>query len=130
MLPPYGRYQHFIEEHAPDAPIVIVAGGIGITPLIAVLEHYGPRVSTFVYTARRGQMLPYTSYLRYWAETSHMRSIISEHRIPPSQLEDDVLIRGAIYLIAGPMPMQRTWLRYLHSQGVSADDTYSEPFSW
>ncbi|MEE8703360.1 hypothetical protein [Bifidobacterium crudilactis] len=130
MLPPYGRYRRFVEEHAHNAPMILIAGGIGITPLIAVLEHYGPRVSTFVYTARRGQMLPYTSYLRYWAETSHMRSIISEHRIPPSRIRNEVIVRHAIYLIAGPMPMQRMWSKYLCSQGIPADDIYAEPFSW
>jgi predicted ferric reductase len=130
VLPPYGRYQRFIEEHAHDAPMIIIAGGIGITPLIAVLEYYGQRVSTFVYTARRGQLLPYTSYLQYWTKISQMRSIISERRIPPSRLRNEVIVPHAIYLIAGPMPMQRTWRKYLYSQGISADDIYSEPFSW
>ena len=129
MLEPYGRYRQFIEEHPRDASIVLVAGGIGITPLLSVFERYGSRVATFVYTARHGQLLPVDRYLRHHALRTGTKVIIAEHRINPERITD-VNQHATMYLIAGPMAMQRAWRRHLCARGVPADDVYYEPFAW
>ncbi|MCI1831950.1 MAG: hypothetical protein LKI88_01755 [Bifidobacterium sp.] len=130
VLPPYGRYQRFIEEHAAGTPIVMIAGGIGVTPLLAVFERYTARIEAFIYTARQGQLLPYASYLRTESERHGIHTMITHHRVDPNRVAGQILGKNAIYLVAGPTPLQRTWLKFLHAHGVNAEDIYCEPFSW
>ncbi|WP_314686391.1 ferric reductase [uncultured Bifidobacterium sp.] len=128
LLPPFGRIQRFLEEH-PAAPIVIIAGGIGVTPMLAVVEGFAARTALVVYTAKRGSLLPAAEGLRRLVRGSGGRTIIQEGRLNASRMETTV-IPGAVYLVAGPARMQRIWMRFLRRRGVPASRMYNEPFAW
>ena len=128
-LPPFGRFQRFIEEHGPDIPIVIIAGGIGVTPMVSLAERFDNRIRVFVYTARRGSLLPYADDLRRRMSANGATTIIQDRRLTVRQM-NAVLVRRAIYLVAGPAGMQRAWIGFLHDNQVTADRIYCEPFAW
>lgn len=128
LLPPFGRIQRFLEEH-PDAPIVIVAGGIGVTPMLAVVESFAARIALAVYTAKRGSLLPSAEGLRRLVRRSGGRVIVQEGRLDAARMET-IVIPGAVYLVAGPARMQRIWMRFLRRHGVPASRMYNEPFAW
>lgn len=128
LLPPFGRIQRFLEEHS-GAPIVIVSGGIGVTPMIAVAERFARRMAAVVYTAKRGELLSYSERLQRLSQRYDRPVIVQEGRLSRRQMED-VVIPGAVYLIAGPDRMRRTWARFLKGRGVPSARMYDEPFSW
>ena len=132
ILPPFGRYQHFIEEHAPGAPLVMLAGGIGVTPLLSLLQAYagsGRRI-TFLYGARRrGQLLYADALQRLGASNPRVRVELLAGGRFGNESVSATLGQGSLYLIAGPYPMQRAWRTFLLRHGVDADDIYYEPFS-
>ncbi|MFT8639731.1 ferric reductase [Bifidobacterium sp.] len=131
MIPPYGRYQRFIEEHSANRPIVIFAGGIGVTPLVPVAMSYGSqgRRMRFMYAARSGDQLLYADQIRRWAQTENCDAQLKVGRFSSAEMrhamEDD-----ALYLVAGPATMLRSIRRMLLAHGVRSDDICYEPFTW
>ena len=138
IVGPKGRF--FLEE---DAPAVLVAGGIGITPMKSMLEH----------AADAGLSTPIT--LLYGSHTPReiaFRGAIDElaHRNPRARIvyavsEPDAgwtervgrlgpeLLReadgpGAIYYVAGPPTMVEEPLRNLQALGVAPERVKFEIF--
>ena len=132
VMVPYGRYQQVIDEHPADAPLVMIAGGIGVTPLLSLLlAHAGDaREVAFLYGARSERDMVYADEIRAVArEHSNVDVVLrAGGRLEEAEVAERML-PGAVYLIAGPYPMQRAWRRFLFARGVDADDIYYEPFS-
>lgn len=147
VVPPYGRYAEFIREHDAQSPahsptpLVLIAGGIGVTPLIGVLTAYAgvnenaaattpsPRIVDFLYTARSDRDFIYRDELeRFGASSPNTRVRLKTGRADEALIAP--MIRpGAIYLIAGPMPMMDAVREILAKHGVASTDIYYEPFA-
>ncbi|KAB8294515.1 ferric reductase [Bifidobacterium avesanii] len=135
VIPPYGRYAHFIEERdghgGGRAPLVLIAGGIGVTPLIGVLSAYAGtgRPIDFLYTVRGERDFIYRDELRRFGDAhANVRVRLLTGRADESIIAP--MIRpGAAYLIAGPQGMMTAVRRTLLAHGVPADAMYYEPFS-
>ena len=132
VLPPFGRYQRFIDEHEPDAPLMMLAGGIGVTPLLSLLTAYagsGRRI-TFLYGARTPGQLVYADALEQMGRS--YPNVDVQLRAGGRFTGENVantLGQGTLYLIAGPYAMQHSWRSLLLRRSVNADDIYYEPFS-
>lgn len=142
VMPPYGRYAQFIAErdrHAATSgtgtgkavPLVLIGGGIGITPLLGVLTAYAGtgRPVDFLYTARSERDFIYRDELqRFGTNDPSVRVRLLAQR--PDESTIAPMIRpGAAYLVAGPHAMMVTVRRILAAHGVPADAIYYEPFS-
>ncbi|KAB7789930.1 ferric reductase [Bifidobacterium leontopitheci] len=134
VIPPYGRYAQFIREHdaaGKATPLVLIGGGIGITPLIGVLRAASGtgRLVDFLYTARGERDVIYRQSLeRLGAADAHTRVRIATRR--PDEATIAGMVRpGAIYLVAGPHGMIAFVRKTLLRHGVRADDIYYEPFA-
>lgn len=135
VVPPYGRYAEFVDEHPANAPLVLIGGGIGITPLIGVLTAYagtgrgGGRSVDFLYTVSKDRDVIYGPELtRFGEDHPNARVRISLHR--PDETALTPMIRpGAVYLVAGPHAMIVAVRKTLLAHGVRADDIYYEPFA-
>jgi ferredoxin-NADP reductase len=97
--------------------------------MASIAERFGSRIRVFVYTARRGSLLPYADDLRHRMRENGATTIIQDRRLTTRQM-NSVLVRRAIYLVAGPAGMQRAWIGFLHDNQVAADRIYCEPFAW
>lgn len=143
IIPPYGRYAEFIREHdaqhghtnagtaSAKTPLVLIGGGIGITPLIGVLTAYAGtgRIVDFLYTARGERDIIYRNELEQIGAGSPTARVRIQTQRPSEQTITPMIRPGAIYLIAGPHGMLVTVQRILLAHGVAADDIYYEPFA-
>ncbi|MCH4159837.1 MAG: ferric reductase [Bifidobacterium sp.] len=131
VLPPFGRYQRFLDERDPARPMVIFAGGIGVTPLLPVALAYedSERPIHFLYSARSTDQLLYADELERWSTKDHRMLKLQAGRFSPDELSS-AMLPNAVYLIGGPASMLRSSRRLLMSQGVRADDICYEPFTW
>ena len=152
VVPSYGRYAQFIAERdrrsAGDGagtgtgadtgtrtgnavPLVLIGGGIGITPLLGVLSAYAGtgRPVDFLYTARSEHDFIYRDELRrFGANDPSVRVRLLAQR--PDESAIAPMVRpGAAYLVAGPHAMMVAVRRILAAHGVPADAIYYEPFS-
>lgn len=132
VQPSYGRYRRFIDEHADGAPVVMLGGGIGVTPLLSLIEAYAPtgRSVTLLYGARGEQDLVHADDLRAM-DHDHANVHVTLRAGGRFEEKDvaDAMRPGALYLIAGPYGMLRAWRAFLLKRGVNADDIYYEPFA-
>ncbi|WP_190972549.1 FAD-dependent oxidoreductase [Bifidobacterium myosotis] len=138
VVPPYGRYAEFIKEHDRThdnthgtVPLVLIGGGIGITPLLGVLTTYadGARPVDFLYTARSERDFIYRDELEQFGRTTPSTRIRLMAQRPDEAIIAPMIRPHAIYLIAGPQPMMEAVRAILFSHGVAADDIYYEPFA-
>ncbi|OZG67546.1 ferredoxin reductase domain-containing protein [Bifidobacterium eulemuris] len=131
MLRPFGRYRRFLEERGSGRPVVIYAGGIGVTPLIPVAQYcteHGREV-TMLYSARTLDDLIGQNELTAWAAESANTLRLLVGQFSEQELADAIR-PDALYLIGGPSPMLRAITTMLRRNGVRPADIFSEPFAW
>ena len=132
VLPSYGRYRDVVEAHPAGAPLVMIAGGIGVTPLLSLLAAYvgSGRPIAFLYGARSDADMVHATELRALAAAHPNLHLVLR---AGGRLEEDEVASqmrpDSVYLIAGPYLMQRAWRSFLAQRGVDADDVYYEPFA-
>lgn len=112
----YGRYHSFLEDNDQNQHIVMIAGGIGVTPLLSIAEGSPDRQISLFYSAHYDHDLIYLNQLKDW----HQRDNFDLHYQIGRYSEDDVLNHklhdlpnNTIFLISGPAPMIRYWKRVL-----------------
>ncbi len=136
-----GPYGIMTADRAGDRPILLVAGGIGVTPLRALLEQFamvGRQVTLLYFTGARtdivfgreldalGRMPGVT--VRYFAGPHDRRAMSSGTLVADTieQLVPDIGAR-AVYL-CGPGGLMRTVRRALDQLGVARAQVHSESF--
>ncbi|OIO04720.1 MAG: hypothetical protein AUJ49_02370 [Desulfovibrionaceae bacterium CG1_02_65_16] len=152
---PFGQFCHGIEN---QPEIVMIAGGVGITPFLSVLRHFkssGANNSTVLFWANKTfadafaarELEEYTHSMRL--RVVHVFSRVDPQEQKPAPLFDDgrpgevlyeygrisagMLIRrlrttSAAFYLCGPPPMQRTVLEELEKCGVRPESVRKEAF--
>lgn len=132
-----------------DAPIVLMAGGIGITPLLSMLNwcvaHQPGREVWFFYGVRNGREAVFARHLRDLAAAHpglHLRMCFSDPR-PEDEAGRDFQHRGRVdvnllrmelplkpyhFYICGPTPMMETLVAALEDWGVPDQRIHFEAF--
>ena len=128
-----------------DRPIVLLAGGIGITPLLSMLRHAlaaaPTRPVTLVLSAKKESFVPFADELRALARR-HPRFRLavtltadcerpgcSAGRIDRRLLESAVANPGgAVWMICGPLPMIDEMRSLLGSMGIDPAQVHFEKF--
>lgn len=142
VRPPAGK---FVYPGKDDRPIVLVAGGVGITPLISMLRHAVAadplRPVTLLYSARGARELALWDELR-WLEQRHSQTRIVATltesvsgwqgrvgRIDAALLAEYVEnATHAVFMICGPAAMIGDVRHALEAMGVPAAQVRSEVF--
>jgi ferredoxin-NADP reductase len=142
VRPPAGK---FVYPARDDRPIVLVAGGVGITPLISMLRHAlvaDPlRPVTLVYSARGARELA------FWDELQWLARRHTQARVVATLTESDSAWPGrlgridgnllaecvdnaahALFMICGPAPMIDEVRHTLEAMGVPGTQIRSEVF--
>lgn len=127
---PFGQYHRFLRGHEPQAPLVIIAGGIGITPFMSILAAaiQQQRQVTFLYSSKRQQDALYLDELST-VPSDDVHFIYQVGRFKSNQVAS-VMQHDALYLLAGPHGMTSYWQTFLQDEGVSTANIYYEPFDW
>ncbi|MBZ1525817.1 iron reductase [Leuconostoc mesenteroides] len=106
-----------MKQHHEDQPLIIVAGGIGITPFISIAQMAVERQQTvtFLYSTKHEKDAIYFK---------HQVGRFSDTQIV------DIMQKNGIYLLAGPHAMTKYWRNFLKNRGVADSSIYFEPFEW
>jgi ferredoxin-NADP reductase len=145
VRPPSG---HFHLEPG-SSPIVLIAGGIGITPMLSMLNwcqlHQPEREVWFFYGVRNSNEAAFSSHLSAIAAAKpnvHLRLCFSDP-LPEDQLGKDFHHHGRVdvhlfrmelplkpyhYFICGPTPMMETLVAALEDWGVPDSHVHFEAF--
>ena len=144
---PKGRFRLPVE---PDLPVVLVAGGVGITPFMSYLEHmarHSPDSEIHLhYSSRDGahhlfgdrirelaDLMPGLRVLTYAtrpSETEHGGVDYDVHgRITATSVPGDLIERRARFYICGPDAMITGLRSEFIERGVPAYDIFSERFT-
>ena len=145
MLPIGRPAGQFVYPQGDDRPLALVAGGIGITPLLSMLRHAvladPTRPVALLYSARSPDDAAFVRELSLIAERYPQIQIgltFSGGTAPPPWRTghiDVAMVRQhvthpahTIFCICGPAPMMAAMDEMLRSEGVPADQIRSERF--
>lgn len=102
VLPASRPRNHFALPTDETTPLVFIAGGIGITPLVPLAAAAGERLRGFHYCGHLGRM-PFLSALReVHAHTLSVHVSEEGERLDIERIVDDAAARGAELVTCGP----------------------------
>jgi nitric oxide dioxygenase len=143
---PYGD---FVLERTKRTPVVLVSGGVGLTPMVSmlatiVMDSATRRVS-FLHACRNRRVHafrewlddviadhPNASKLTFYEEVGPNDVQGSDYdfvgRLELATIREAVLLRDAEYFVCGPMPFMRAQVDALRALGVDASRIRTEVF--
>ena len=145
ITPPFG---HFHVDMQATTPVVLVSGGVGLTPLVSMLKallKHTDREVVFVHGARNGRAHAMKGRIEALADTHRRLTSIVFYDAP---LDSDVqgydhdhvglvdlrrvaatvLKPDADYYLCGPIPFMRMQIQTLKALGVAEDRLHYEVF--
>lgn len=133
ILGGFGRYQSFINEHDQDKNLVMITGGIGITPLFSLIPQNMSHKILLFYSAHKKDELLYQEKLTKWQHSSNFNGFWQLGRF-----SDDFILnnlpdnwqKNSIFLISGPIPLIHHWEKILLTNQVHYKNIFKEEFSW
>lgn len=145
LAAPYGSF--FIDVSA-STPIVLISGGVGLTPMISMLKkalQHPPRQVVFVHGARNSTVHAMRDRLRDAAQSYDNLGLFVFYNEPlpedvqgrdydwpglvdVKRIEKEVLLEGADYYICGPIPFMRMQHDALLSLGIPESRIHYEVF--
>ena len=143
---PFGDFTLDIDA---DVPVVLISGGVGITPMLSMLgtiiEHAKTRPVVFVHATRNSkvhamkdhisrlvQENPQVSRAIFYEEVadSDQKGVDYDYqgRIELANIRDKVLLPGANYYLCGPVPFMQVQQKSLEALGIPAERIHCEVF--
>jgi nitric oxide dioxygenase len=133
----------FYLQESGTSPVVLLSGGVGITPMVSILNHLvrsgSPRPIHFLHSARDGASHAFNAHLQAMAAKPgvtvrcfydrllpqdagiQQAPFVLPHHLPEQPLD-------AEYYLCGPAPFMRHYLAELHQLGVPAANIHAEAF--
>jgi nitric oxide dioxygenase len=143
---PYGDFTLDIDA---DTPVVLISGGVGLTPMMSMLsnivQHGRNRPVVFVHAVRNGKVHAMKEYLAYVIKENPQvsRAIFYEDvdpgdrqgvdydyqgRIELEKIKDQVILPDADYYLCGPVVFMQIEQKALEALGVPKERIHSEVF--
>lgn len=137
---PYGSFGRTLEGEADD--MVWVAGGIGVTPFLDMLQHaqrqgahFDRRIDFFwtvaqaedaVYWSEIEQARAHLPHLHVHLHVTSAQGLLTADRI--AAVVGDGRLAAATFLLCGPKPMMHALRTQLQTKGVRPPEIVSEEF--
>lgn len=134
----------FFLNETVQTPVVLLSGGVGITPMISILNHLVATQSSrkvhFIHTCRNNAVHAFKSHVEQLAaaQTNVETSFFYDQRteqdsgIGAAPLAIDHLLSpelaNAEYYLCGPAPFMRHYLSELKRNGVTSERIFAEAF--
>jgi len=129
----YGRYQGFLNDQRDDVKIVIIAGGIGVTPLLSIVDNNSDRHIQVFYTAHKKADLLYVDQFNKWQQKINLECHLQVGRFRDIQVLSELpknWQHNTVFLIGGPSAMMHHWVKILKRNGAGNGQICFEEFSW
>lgn len=129
----FGRYQAFLNDQPTDSNIVILAGGIGVTPLLSTIDANKARHIQVFYTAHQQSDLLYQQRFAEWNQQPNLDCHLQVGRFEDQQVLGQLpndWPHNTLFLIGGPSRMMHHWVKTLKQNGAGNGQIYFEEFSW
>ena len=126
----YGILPELIQQANPQRPLVILIGGIGITPFVSLLKNV-PTETYIYYSVKLEKQFIYTDEINHWKLDSKVHVVEQKERITLEQIKHDVThFEQAQFILAGPAAMNDAFTKQLEDVDISMDQIFCENFSW
>lgn len=146
LSPPFGDFNLHLDR---DTPAVLISGGVGLTPMVSMLNHLvqeqPERQVVFVHGARHRGVHALSDHIRRLAQqhsrlyTAIFYELVGSEdrpgvdydftgRIDLTAIRGQVVLPEADYYLCGPVPFMRAKLLELQSLGVPASRIHYEVF--
>lgn len=146
LSPPFGDFRLHAGR---DTPVVLISGGVGLTPMVAMLNHLVAsqphRPVAFIHGARHRRVHALSEHVRRVAITHPKLSVTVFYeevdaadrlgidydlpgRVDLAAIRDQAILPDADYYICGPVPFMQAKLRALQDLGVPQDRIHYEVF--
>lgn len=139
---PSGNIYH---DHSLQTPLVLISGGVGITPLMSILETHqnigsknqviwfhsarSPHVHAFKEKIEKlNRDNTWLTSITFYNEIDHETQEIKRGRINLHDYKEQILIEGAKYYICGPQPFIKAHYEVLVDLGVNKENIFYEEF--
>jgi ferredoxin-NADP reductase len=123
VLEMYGPYGRFVLPKSKNKKIIMIAGGIGITPLYNMAINNLDKDITIFYSAKSKDSASFTDELSS-TDLRHTYTSLGERLTPKEVYSGD-----ALYYICGPLSMIENFRNGLLELGVKEDNIKSEDFT-
>ena len=146
VAPPQGDF--YLREEG-NAPVVLLSGGVGLTPMVSILNHLvglnDDRQIRFVHGCRNNSVHAMRDHVNsiaagranvrkavFYEEVGHGdqpgRDYDYAGRVDLHAIRDEVIVPGADYYLCGPAGFMRAQREALTGLGVPADRIHAEAF--
>nr|WP_281268914.1 NO-inducible flavohemoprotein [Vogesella indigofera] len=143
LAPPMGDF--FLHQER-STPVVLISGGVGITPLLAMLEQLlqqdSPRQIRFLHACRDGSVHAFRQHVAnlaaeypqlhsaiyYEAPRAEDQPGVHYHHAGRITLTADMIVADADYYLCGPLPFMQAQQQALLALGVDAARIHAEAF--
>ena len=146
VAPPQGDF--YLREEG-NAPVVLLSGGVGLTPMVSILNHLvglnDERQIRFVHGCRNNSVHAMRDHVNsIAAERANVRKAVFYEevghgdqpgrdydyagRVDLNAIRDEVIVPGADYYLCGPAGFMRAQREALTGLGVPADRIHAEAF--
>ncbi|WP_454694153.1 NO-inducible flavohemoprotein [Achromobacter aegrifaciens] len=146
VAPPQGDF--FLREEG-NAPVVLLSGGVGLTPMVSILNHLvglnDERQIRFVHGCRNNSVHALRDHVNdIAAERANVRKAVFYEevghddqpgrdydyagRVDLNAIREDVIVPGADYYLCGPAGFMRAQREALTGLGVPEDRIHAEAF--
>ncbi len=146
VAPPAGEF--FLDDRNQN-PVVLVSGGVGLTPMLSMLEHIAQsrsgRAAWYVHGAENGRVHAMGPHVRDLAQEAPNLAVRTYYNAPepgdeagrdydaPGLISTDWLARNtpkdeSVYYLCGPRPFLRAMVGGLARNGISLDSIRYEFF--
>lgn len=127
----YGLYQTTIDNVKPTH-MIIIAGGIGVVPMLSIVDANPDIDTTFFYNAHTQNNLLYPEKFARWEQRDNFTDYQQVGRFDDETILNTVPrdLSKLVALIGGPAPMGRHWVKLFSQLGLNSGQIYYEEFSW
>lgn len=147
VAPPQGDFQLSTDD---NEAVVLVSGGVGLTPMVSMLNHLvranDKREIRFVHGCRNRHVHAMRDHVNDIAQVrENVRKVVFYEevealdragqdfdyvgRINLNDIQNEVIIPGARYYLCGPVPFMQAQRAALTALGVAPERIYAEAFS-
>lgn len=128
----FGEYRNIIHKSV-GKDIIMIAGGIGITPFMSIVENTKTNNMKIFYSSSNKNNLIYREKLeRLEKNKDNLEVFIKNSRFELNEIISELPSNkdNVVILLSGPLEMCKFWKKELKNMGIKSNQIFNEEFNW